>query len=94
MARKNLGQLDEGLLQRVDVRARELGQTRRVFTERALEKALSDGAVRDGARSVAGPVDGPAASSQASGDSTPLPKTDAEMAGTPLPRIAKRRREW
>jgi len=40
--RKQFGQLDETLLDRVDARAAELGQTRRVFTERALEAALSE----------------------------------------------------
>lgn len=42
VARKQLGMVDDGLLARVDERATELGQTRRVFTERALEAALSE----------------------------------------------------
>lgn len=40
--RKQLGMVDDELLARVDERAAELGQTRRVFTERALEAALSE----------------------------------------------------
>lgn len=43
MARKQFGMIDDGLLARVDARAAELGQTRRVFTERALEAALGNG---------------------------------------------------
>lgn len=42
MARKNVGKIDETLLNRVDQAAGELGQTRRVFVERAVEAALSD----------------------------------------------------
>lgn len=42
MGRKNFGQLDADLLGRVDRKAWELGQTRRVFTERALTAALGD----------------------------------------------------
>ena len=44
MARKQLGMVDDDLLARVDARAAELGQTRRVFTERALEAWLKDSA--------------------------------------------------
>jgi hypothetical protein len=40
VARKQVGQIDEGVLDRADARAAELGQTRRVFVERALEAAL------------------------------------------------------
>jgi predicted transcriptional regulator len=40
--RKQFGMVDADLLARVDARAAELGQTRRVFTERALEAALSE----------------------------------------------------
>ena len=41
MTRKQVGMIDDALLARVDARAAELGQTRRVFTERALEAALA-----------------------------------------------------
>lgn len=41
MARKQLGMVDDELLASVDARAAELGQTRRVFTERALRAALA-----------------------------------------------------
>lgn len=39
--RKQIGMVDAGLLAEVDDRARLLGQTRRVFVERALESALT-----------------------------------------------------
>lgn len=42
MARKQLGMVDLDLLNRVDQQAAVLGQTRRVFVERALEAALSE----------------------------------------------------
>jgi hypothetical protein len=42
MARKQLGMVDDDLLARVDACALTLGQTRRVFTERALEAWLKD----------------------------------------------------
>lgn len=42
MPRKQIGMVDDGLLDRVDARARELGQTRRVFVERALVLALDE----------------------------------------------------
>lgn len=45
MPRKQLGKVDEDLLDRVDARARLLGQTRRMFTERALSTALELGMV-------------------------------------------------
>jgi Arc/MetJ family transcription regulator len=43
MARKQVGQIDADLLARVDERAAGLGQTRRVFVERALVAALAPG---------------------------------------------------
>jgi hypothetical protein len=42
MPRKTFGWIDADLLERVDRKAWELGQTRRVFTERALMAALGD----------------------------------------------------
>jgi hypothetical protein len=41
MARKNFGAMDAALLDRVDARARELGQSRVTFVSRALEAALA-----------------------------------------------------
>lgn len=38
---KNFGMLDEALMDRVDAEAKRLGQTRRLVTERALERELS-----------------------------------------------------
>jgi hypothetical protein len=40
MARKQLGMVDDALLDEVDCRALALGQTRRVFVERALESYI------------------------------------------------------
>lgn len=40
MARKQIGMVDAELVARVDEQAGILGQTRRVFVERALERAL------------------------------------------------------
>ena len=72
MARKQVGMVDDALLALVDAEAERRGQTRRVFTERALEAALSASGVasepRSGAQRVANGSDlataapGPAAS--------------------------------
>lgn len=43
MARgQHIGRIDIALLARVDAKANELGQTRKVFTERALEASLRE----------------------------------------------------
>jgi predicted DNA-binding protein len=85
--------IDKDLKRRVDEDAERRGQSLRVYVERALEKALSEASVGalathlpvEGASVVASTADAvkPAAPSQASGD-----------VGTPLPKIAQRRREW
>jgi metal-responsive CopG/Arc/MetJ family transcriptional regulator len=41
VARKQLGMVDEGLVDRVDERCQRLGQTRRTFIERALERHIA-----------------------------------------------------
>jgi hypothetical protein len=46
MARKQVGQIDAALLARIDERAAELGQTRRVYVERALEAFVRVGEAR------------------------------------------------
>jgi hypothetical protein len=40
MARKQLGMFDETWIQTVDAKAEQLGQTRRVFVQRAVDRAL------------------------------------------------------
>lgn len=42
MARKHVGMIDTDLLGRVDAKAAELGQTRRVYVERALALVLAE----------------------------------------------------
>lgn len=46
MARKQMGQFDEALLEALDKRAEFLGVTRRVYVERTLWEALSKPVVR------------------------------------------------
>jgi hypothetical protein len=47
-ARRQVGEADSELLDEVDARAKELGQTRRTFVERALRWALEETEGADG----------------------------------------------
>jgi hypothetical protein len=38
---RQVGRIDAGLLERVDERARQLGQTRRIYVERSLRAVLA-----------------------------------------------------
>jgi hypothetical protein len=91
--------IDKDLKRRVDTDAERRGQSLRVYVERALEATLSGQGSGD-TSSVSSPRGSGSVKETAPTESSASPPTPGRAkqagsdAGTPLPKIAQRRRDW